>query len=130
MKSLTGINGINLNSLIENYVYIEKYNELVFNGLQDLNLHNSKQNLYDSLSNKLLKINKNSNWINLLDMKETTKLESLVHGIDDEIYSNNEINIIEQSGGRKVLTINYTKNKNLEERVSKATTCWAKNKTY
>ena len=63
-------------------------------------------------------------------MKETNKLESLVHGIDDEIYSNNEINIIEQSGGRKVLTINYIKNKNLEERVSKATTCWAINKTY
>ena len=73
---------------------------------------------------------KNSNWINILDMKETTKLESLIAGNNDETYSNNDINIIENSGGRKVLTINYVKNRNLEERVNKATTCWAINKTY
>ena len=41
-----------------------------------------------------------------------------------------DINIIENSGGRNVLTINYVKNRNLEERVKKATTSWAVNKTY
>ena len=63
-------------------------------------------------------------------MKETNKLESLIAGNNDQTYSNNDINIIENSGGRKVLTINYVKNRNLEERVNKATTCWAINKTY
>ena len=130
LKSLTGINGNNLTSLLNNYDYIDKYNELVFNGLKDLNLYDSKEKLYNNLSNKLLKIEKNSTWVNILDMKETNKLESLIAGNNDQIYSNNDINIIENSGGRKVLTINYVKNRNLEERVNKATTCWAINKTY